>query len=338
LAFAVPTHDGPFGKELRLFSIDSEQVALQAVKRSEDGKSIVLRLQELMGREARSRLRAVNAITEAMEMTGVENVIAPLPIEQGTLRLDFLPNQIRTVGVGLRSSSHIIAPHYEPLLLDYDLDVMSGNDARSDGNCDGSGATYPTEMLTDRVQVAGVAYQLGPREKGKKNALSAKGQVLALPSGYSRVFILAASVIEQTRAVFTIGNLAVPVNIGNWTGFLGQWDRRVFAGSVPEYSYSINNDLVGIAPGYLNTDRVAWTASHQHHATDGDLPYRYSYLYSYDFAIPSHATTLTLPKNPQLRIFAITVAKDDNVGVEALNPPWPDVSRDATFRARFDSP
>ena len=72
--------------------------------------------------------------------------------------------------------------------------------------------------------------------------------------------------------------------------------------------------LVRIDPAYLRTDRIAWTATHRHHAYSGDEPYANAYLFSYAFALPRGATTLTLPIDPRLRIFAISLERRDVAG------------------------
>jgi hypothetical protein len=100
---------------------------------------------------------------------------------------------------------------------------------------------------------------------------------------------------------------------------------------VTEPTMSVDNDLVRIDPAYLRTDRIAWTATHRHHAHNGDEPYANAYLFSYAIALPQGATALTLPRDPRLRIFAISVAKDDNAGAVPLVPLWPDLRRDAAF-------
>jgi alpha-mannosidase len=64
---------------------------------------------------------------------------------------------------------------------------------------------------------------------------------------------------------------------------------------------------------------LAWYASH-HHTPDGlNEPYQYSYLFAYSMELPPHARTLTLPKNGDLRILAISVARG-NPEVEPAQP------------------
>lgn len=337
LAFAVDKHAGHLGKSYSLLELSSDQVAIQAIKRAEDGQGIVVRLQELNGQEARSKLRATEAITAPKELNGVEDVIASLPLDGDSLRLDFLPYQIRSVGLSLVPSRRITAPSSVPVALKYDLDAMSSNDGRADGNVDGEQRSYPAEMLEDQLRVGGVVYQLGPRTNGSANSALADGQAIPLPAGYTRAYVLASAVHGETTSVWRLSNESIAFSVASWSGLLGQWDNRVFAGKVTEPTMSVDNDLVRIDPAYLRTDRVAWTATHRHHP-HGDEPYANTYLFSYALTLPPGATTLTLPRDPRLRIFAISLAKDDNAGADALVPLWPDLRRDAVFHARFDHP
>jgi len=335
-AFAAAKHDGHLGKRYSLLDLSSDQVAIQAIKQAEDGQSIVVRLQELNGQEARIRLTATDSIGAPRELNGLEDVIAPLPLDEGSLRLDFLPYQLRTVGLSLVPARRIPAPTSVPVRLGYDLDAMSFNDGRADGNIDGEGRSYPAEMLADTLQVGGVVYELGSRETGSLNALVANGQIIPLPPGYTRAHLLAAAVHGETKVVLRAGTRPIGLSVADWSGILGQWDNRVFAGDIAEPTLSIDNDLIRIEPAFLRTDRIAWTATHRHHGHSGDEPYAYAYLFSYALELPPGATTLTLPRDPRLRVFALSVARHDNASAVPLVSPWPDLERDAAFHARFD--
>lgn len=258
LAFAASRHVGTVGKTFSLLGSSNRRVAIQAIKRSEDGSRTVVRLQELMGREARTRLRTRTSITRAWELNGLEKVIAPLETESGTLRLDFLPYQLRTVGLSLTNPDTLVQRRSAAVRLEYDLDAISSNADRSDGDCDGEGTTYPAEMLPRTIQVGDIVYETGPTDPGQKNALLARGQLIDLPKGYDRIHLLAASVTGRVQSVLTIGDQPVPLDVANWSGFLGQWDNRHFAGSVPDAAMSVNNALLRVEPGYLHTDRLAW--------------------------------------------------------------------------------
>jgi alpha-mannosidase len=338
LAFEVPKHAGVLGKRFSLFSYNENRVAIRSIKRSEDRRYIVLRLVELKGTKARTRLHSIVPIEEASELNGIEKNIANIPVEQGALRLDFLPHQMRTIGIRLAAMDRLRAPQSESVAIRYDLDGISANGDETDGDFDGSGATYPKEMLNERLNVGGVEFRLGPMGHGERNVLLARGQVVPLPSGYERLYLLAASTAGHVPALFRIGRRESILNILPWTGFLGQWDNPVFAGQVPEITFSVENPLLSIAPGYLYTERVGWTSSHHHQRGLGDVPFRFAYLYSYALDLDQNAKSVTLPKDARIAIFAMSVAKDDNAKAIPLSALWPEMTRDESFKERFESP
>ena len=52
---------------------------------------------------------------------------------------------------------------------------------------------------------------------------------LDLPQGeYNRIYILAASADGDQKASFQVGDAKVDANIQDWTGFIGQWDTRLW--------------------------------------------------------------------------------------------------------------
>ncbi|HEY5958202.1 MAG TPA: glycoside hydrolase family 38 C-terminal domain-containing protein [Polyangiaceae bacterium] len=345
-AFAVSKHTGVLGKRFSALSLRRDGVALQAMKRSEDGKSVVLRLQELHGRTVRIEVDPAFNIREAWEATGSEVPIAPIPIDDGRLTMDFAPYQLRTVRVDLVwPSPATVAPPAvimsEPLPLTFQVDAMSTHSNVDDGMNGGTLGTLPAELLTDPLVVGGIEYRLGPRGDGMSNALRTNGQNIRLPRDAAEVHILAASTDGVARARLRIGVDEFPFEVTPWTGLVGYWDNRIFVGNVDEPSYSVNNQLHHIESAAIRTDRIAWHASHLHRAPFGSPPYSNAYLFSYAFTVPDGARSLTLPKHPSILIFAISVVKA-KVGepfrpTTALVSEFPDLTRDAAFHARFDA-
>ena len=70
--------------------------------------------------------------------------------------------------------------------------------------------------------------------------------------------------------------------------------------------------MIGINPGYIKRDPVAWFASHRHTAEGVNEAYAYSYLFAYTIDVPANAKTLSLPDNAQVRILAITATNERN--------------------------
>jgi alpha-mannosidase len=68
-----------------------------------------------------------------------------------------------------------------------------------------------------------------------------------------------------------------------------------------------NDEFAGLTPGFIKPASVAWFASHHHDAAGVNKPYEYSYLFAYPVALPTGATTLTLPDNDKIRVLAVSV-------------------------------
>jgi alpha-mannosidase len=103
-----------------------------------------------------------------------------------------------------------------------------------------------------------------------------------------------------------------------------------YSGS-PWWSPRFPEDYIGLARGYIKPATLAWYASH-HHTPDGlNEPYQYSYLFAYSMELPPHAMTLTLPNNENIRILAISVARESSE-VEPAQPlydtlKWADIDK-----------
>jgi alpha-mannosidase len=345
-AFAVPKHKGKSGF-FSLLNINSDQVNIQAVKMAEDGSGVVVRLQELYGKQcAGVKLSTAIPIEAAEETDGVERPLdVQLATKKNVLVLDFAPYELKTVLLKVSGKEQMPAVT-QPLYLEYDTDIFSYNSNREDGykdrtprseghrgSLDGKGGTYPAEMIGDEVQLGNVLFDIGSREEGEYNAVACIGQRIALPEGTKVLHILAAADVDSD-VIFKAGEKEYPLTIGGWTGYMGLWDNREFEGFVAELSYSLRNDLKTIHPAFIRDQRIAWAASH-HHRPAGDALYEYSYLFSYRLEIPGGTNSITLPDSRYVRIIAISAGDEGNA--IPLQSPFDDLHRDEAFTERFEN-
>ncbi|PTX99076.1 glycoside hydrolase family 38 C-terminal domain-containing protein [Opitutus sp. ER46] len=337
LAFTTPSHPGALGRGVSLFQVTAENVLLQAVKKAEQGDEIVVRFRELSGTAAKGvRLRAAGAIAAAREVDGQERPLAGATIDHGELVFDLQGYGLRAFALKLDPAKSLVTPTAsQPVPLTFTDDVVSTNAKRTDGSFDSAGRALPAEQLPATIVSEGVEFQMGPTQDGRANALTARGQRIALPAGFDRVYLLAAA-DGDTTGVFRIDDRSTELRVQDWTGYIGQWDNRLWAGTVREIAFSWFNPLAGLAPGFSKPATVAWYASHRHSA-QGDDHYQYSYLFKYALEVPAGAKTLTLPDNPRIRVLAISVARDDHAQAKAATPLF-DTMRDHLPEAPRVSP
>ncbi len=308
--FLSPAHSGPLGRAFSLFQVSTPQAAISAIKKAEDSDDIVVRLRELAGKPAHGRLTAAAPILKAVQIDGQERNPAPAKTEAGGVSFDLPAFGLRAFGLQLAKAPQPVAPAVsKPLELPFNSDAISSDANRADGAFDGDGRTYPAEMVPAELSRGGVTFRMGPVADGAKNAVACAGQTIALPQDAGDRLYLLASANENVAAEFRVGEEKQTLQIGDWSGYVGQWDNRLWAGEVPELTYEWHNPLDGLVPGFTRRAPIAWFASHLHHPREGNEFYRYSYLFQYALAIPKGAASVTLPDDPRVRVFAMSVAK-----------------------------
>ncbi|HVT12735.1 MAG TPA: glycoside hydrolase family 38 C-terminal domain-containing protein [Fimbriimonadaceae bacterium] len=321
-AFTAPSHPGRLGKSFSLVTTNTDQVEVQAIKKAEDSNQVVVRLRELTGSPAHNvKIGILGGVGSWQEVNGQEQPIGPRHHSEtpGIITTDVPGFSLKSFAITIgREPAKVAATQSSPVALPFDTDVASTDANPADGAFDKHQHALSAEQLPKSLEVDGVEFKFGRTMDGAKNAVSAHGQKIALPAGYSRVYLVAASANGDTPAKLTVGNRAYSVVVQNWGGYVGQWDNRLWA-SDPGPDFTNYTDMVGLVPGYVKPSEVAWFASHTHIPT-GNTYYQYSYLYKYGFDIPKGARTMTLPNDSAIKVLAVTVAKDGHDQVRPAAP------------------
>jgi alpha-mannosidase len=300
-AFQTRPHPGPLGREWSFLGVLGAGVAVQALKLSEAGDEAIVRLQETAGRPARATLAGSALLVAAREVDGGERVLSgESGAVGGHLAVALSPWQPRAYALQLgEPPCRLAPPDCRPLSLPFDLDAVSPDADRGDGDYDGHGRTYPAELWPAEVTCQGMVFRLGPAAAGAANAVVCRGQRLALDAQPGSRLYLLASALGEVRARFQAGGDVVELAVAPWRGFVGQWHR-------PRWSLG-RLGVLGVRPAYLRRDTVAWAGTHTH-ARHGDEPYVFCYLFKYCLELARGATDLVLPEEPRVRLFAASVA------------------------------
>jgi alpha-mannosidase len=350
IAFESPKHTGALGKSLSLLRLNNSRVRVLALKRAEDNDEVIVRVVEMDGKPAKDvRLAFAVPVVAAREVNGQEFPIGAATLAKGELVTSLTPYQLRTFAVKLAAAPHrVAAPRSQPVALPYDRAVATPDARPAEGSFDGQGRALPAEMLPQKLDYAGIQFHLAPAGTGKMNAVAANGQTIALPPGkFARLYVLAAAANSDQPATFRVGDTPVELTIQDWTGFIGQWDDRVWnvrqeqvpgreppPGTPPAVAAQMRQprtrtltEFSGtITPGFIKRAPVAWFASHRHASDGTNEPYAYSYLFAYAMDVPAGAKTLTLPENGNIRILAVTVA-DEGAQVLPAQPLYDTLAR-----------
>lgn len=317
--FRTTSHEGQLGKRFSFLSTSSAQVAVQALKKAEDGSGIIVRLRELMGANANGvKLRFSAPVISAKEVDGQETMLGKAVVRDGELIADVPAYSLKSYMITLappqikpNSTASITVP------LSYDSDVVSNRVNPGDGAFAGD-RSIPADQLPERLAVDDVQFSFGPKTDGAKNAVTARGQTLDLPAGYDHVYLLAAA-SEDLGADFQVGDMSVNQIIRKWDGYVGQWDNRTWSVDPGPNFSNYGDTMNGLDPGWVKSGEVAWFSSHCH-TPHGNTYYEYCYLFKYGFDIPKGAHTLTLPNDPRIKVLAVSVARGGHDSATPASP------------------
>ena len=340
IAFTTSRHPGKLGRSFSLLSVSTDQVDVRAVKQAETSGHIIVRTQELWGRSAdRVVVTFHKGVVDAYEVDGQERRIADASVEDGKLVFSVDSYRPRSFAVRLAAPPvSLHAPRSVPVVLPFNEDVVSTDADRSDGEMNSTGRSIPAEMLPNRIVSEGIAFELGPTTPSSRNALSCSGQTIALPPGrFDRLYLLAAAT-EDTAGTFRVGDVQADLSIQKWTGFVGQWDDRVWDAKFKEVDHRCEGKVIAIKPGFIKRDPIAWFCTHRHHRELGNEAYKFSYLFKYALDIPLGATKMTLPVNNKIKILAVTIAANDHADVRPATALYDDFTDRAPIKLRYVYP
>ena len=319
IAFQAAPHPGVLGRAFSFVHTGTPQVSVEALKQAEASQEVVVRFNELAGRPEHGVTCTFAApVLAAREINGQEQPLGPAAVRNGSLVFDMSAYRPRAFALTLGVPPvRLAAPQSSPLKLAYNANVEKAFGSASGGSFDGSGSAIPADMLPASLVSDGVHFALAP-SGGSSNAVECRGQSIALPKGSGgRLYLLAASDSGDVPAAFTLAGRKETRTIQAWNGMIGQWDDRVWGGEVPKLTYDQTNPVIGLKPGFIKRDPVAWYSDHVRAADGTNAAYAYCYLFRYALDIPAGCTHVTLPNNPNVKILAATVAADPN---EAITP------------------
>ena len=317
IAFQATSHPGFLGKTISLASIDTSQIAIRAMKLSEDGNEVIIRVQELFGEYIHDvELAMPGNIVSASEVDGQERTLAALTPEKGGLRLSLSPFELKSFSLILeRGSDTLIPPESIPIAFIYDQDVFSSDTSRLNGRFGTTTVSLPAELFPEELSIDGIRFILGGVAEGQLNALSCSGQKIELPKTgqYNKLYIL-ASADRDTTAIFKTGRSKEILRIQGFSGNIGQYDNRI---------WDQHGQVSRIDPGFIKRDEIAWFATHLHNDSV-NIPYRYAYLYKYELVVDSLTGSVQLPEDPSVKIFAMTLANNQFDDILPVQPLYDD--------------
>lgn len=296
-AFQTDKHKGEMGRTFSMVSSDNSNVIIKALKKAVDSDEYVVRVYDVAGQGIQSaRLTFAGKLASVVETDGTEKEIAKADFSNNTFDVKVNPFSLKTYKIRLAESG---VSAYQPkclsLELPYDKKCATYNEFRSEADFE-SGYSYAAELLPDSITIDQVTFRLGEPET--YNGLSCKNDTIEIPEGYNRLYFLAAAASSDDQSLqIACGKHVSEFVVPSYTGFVGQWGHE------------------GHTSGYLKPAQIAYVGTHRH-ASSGDCPYEFTYMFKFGMDIPKGVHSIVLPKNENVVIFAATAVAENHAFVK----------------------
>lgn len=278
-------------------------------KNNEDRSgSYIVRLVETEGKDNTNVKVALPAsITDVKEVNLIEDIIpgsAAPQVSGNTFTTTLNKHEIKTFLVKFDNSAMFKEgkPQAQPVDLSsyYNMDGMSYDSNRKDGDLNGRGETYSADLMPDKVICEDVLFNVGPKADGQKNIVQASGQTIDAASAGKHQYL------------FMLGNSTGGVGLGefkvNYTD--GTSSSRFF-------SFAGWQDVVGYAQKTYIKDTIGLNLSHTHTPTGNTYDIDNN-LYVYKMVLDPSKTikSITMPDAKAIKLAAMTFV-DGNVVISA---------------------
>ncbi len=260
-------------------------VELRAVKKAEDSEEIVIRLQESYGVAHEGVEIKFNGckITKAVRCNGYETEIAPARFEGGSIFTDISRYGVQTFKLTLEHEEFTpVSADEKALELEYDTDLLCAMGESKEKE----GKYIPAELYPENIFSCGTKYELS---KGENKVLTAKGQKIEIPAGYSNIKLLCAVKGSSKDVTLLLDENELNIKVSAFNEFVGS--RTI----VVNGSFDKNTD-----------DEIAYVITHTKNEKGEDNLYDFAYIFSYDIPL-NGARTLTLPEDEELLVFGATL-------------------------------
>jgi alpha-mannosidase len=306
IVFQAPRHKGILSKSFSLMSVNRSEVSVRALKKAEDGEEVVVRLQEMSGASASGvELSFASRVTKAREVNGCETPLDTASVKDGKLLVDMTAYQPRTFALTLeRPTRRAEPPKSSPISMRYDAKATSEKGKPAKNAFDPNGVSIPDHLYPKEIKVDGIRFFLG--DSKTENALRCKGQTVTFPKAAQlrRLHFLAAAAEHDTAGRFVIGGTNYDLVVRHLGTKIGQNDVL---------PVNIDGRVTGeFESGFVHKEEVAWTATHRHDSAGVIEPYLFCHLFKYSMAVPAGVTSVKLPDNELIGVFAISLTTADN--------------------------
>lgn len=282
--------EGSLGDSFSLLKTASDSVIVRAVKQAYDGDGVVVRVNEARGKEHKNTgIKFFCDISSGEEVYADEKPIKDAKIIDGALVFDLKPFEVKTFKLKLNAVRNKAKENYKKLDLPFNSTGITKDSYKVNCILQGSGMSLPDELIPESLTVSGVTFKM-PNADMDKNVLVPRGQEIEIPKGVTKLYMIAASVLEDKKVVFMADNKERELTVYDMKAPVGKWDMKGL------------EQLAEVKRG-----AIALEFTHTHHP-EGNIANGKAYFYLYEIDVRG-CKALTLPEENKMVILAMTGVK-----------------------------
>ena len=278
---------GCLSDDFSFAKISNNDVIIRAVKNAEDNSGIILRVNEAVGKAHKKvKISLFEEIETAAEALADESITGNADFSGRELIFDLEPYQVKTFKVTLKKPDKKGRESFKKLQLEYNSKGFTSDENMRHVILQGGGCTLPAELCPASLTVGGITFRM-PNTTEPTDVMVARNQVIEIPKGTTKMYILAASTLGDREETFYVDERAKKLNILSFKEPIGQWDMAAL-----DQKALVKDASLGIE------------FTHTHHP-EGNIANGKAYFFVYELDV-RNAKALTLPEDNRIIILAMT--------------------------------
>lgn len=278
---------GRLGSSFSTLEISSKDALIRAFKKAEDGDGYVVRINEASGKEQKNiELSVFGKITGATEIFASEEYRRDVNVKGGKIVFDLKPYEIKSFKFSVKCDKTKSKENCRAVELEYNAQGITPDDNKVNVILQASGCSLPAELIPEKLTVGGITFDM-PSGDMNRNVLIPRGQEIAVPKGATKLYMLAASMLEDNEFTVKADNKERSFTVYAMREPVGQWDMAGL-GQVAK----------------IKDAAVGFEFTHTHHP-EGNIANGKAYFFLYEIDV-RNCKTLTLPEDSKVVILAMT--------------------------------
>lgn len=285
-------------KNIRILSIDNDNIGLLALKKAENEKGIILRLYCRKKENTSATVTVYRDVKRVCVVNGLEQIREEIPHNNNTFSIDINGNGISSYYIECENRAAVDTVFNEAALKygQNKLDVF-----------------YPAEQMPKEITSGNISFKVHGN-----GAVLGNGQIIPLDAKCNRIsFLVSAndntagsySLLDVNKNILRTGNFRVIKR----DGYVGEYDTRLWKYSYTDrMAYDKNsqwfNFYKGIKDGHIEEGKIAHYTTHS--INDGEiLPYCYGYMGQVDIDYENDCKYIELDSRNAIGVFGATISK-----------------------------